>query len=52
MWAAKGWPRRLHKGGHLLKMTITMFLLYAGKIKAFVKTVRLIQLKRTARQNV
>ena len=51
-WAAKGWPRSLNKGSHLLKMTITMFVLYGGKIGAFVKTARLIQFKRTARQNV
>ena len=31
---AKGWPRSLNKGGHLLKMTIAMFVLYAGKIGA------------------
>ena len=30
-WAANGWLRSLNKGGHLLKMTITMFVLYAGK---------------------
>ena len=33
-FAAKGWPRSLNKGGHLLKMTITMFVLYAGKVGA------------------
>ena len=38
--AAKGWPRSFNKGGHLLKMTITMFVLYAGKVGAFVKTAR------------
>ena len=33
-WAVKGWLRSLNKGGHLLKMTITMFVLYAGKFVA------------------
>ena len=35
----------------MLKMTIPMFVLYSGKIGAFVKTACLIQLKRAARQN-
>ena len=34
-FAAKGWPRSLNKGGYLLKMTITMFVLYAGKFEGF-----------------
>ena len=50
-WTAKGWLRSLNKGGHLLKITITVFVLYAGKIGAS-KTARLIQLKGTTRQNV
>ena len=33
-WAAKGWLRSLNKGDHLLKMTITMFVLYVGKFGA------------------
>ena len=35
----------------MLKITITVFVLYAGKIGAS-KTARLIQLKRKTRQNV
>ena len=37
-WAAKGWLRSLNKGGRLLKMTITMFVLYAGKFGALKTT--------------
>ena len=33
-WVAKGWLRSLNKGNHLLKMTITMFVLYVGKFGA------------------
>ena len=33
-WAVKGWLRSLNKGDHLLKMTITMFVLYVGKFGA------------------
>ena len=43
-WAAKGWLRSLNKGGHLLKMTITMFVLYAGKFGA-LKTATTVAVK-------
>ena len=33
-WVAKGWLRSLNKGDHLLKITITMFVLYVGKFGA------------------
>ena len=42
---------KVNKGGHLLKMTITMFVFYVGKIGA-LKTACSIQLKKITRQNV